>query len=300
MDRHLARHLALVFLLALIWGSSFMAIKVGVETIPPLTLAAGRVVFAALLLWGVALIRRETLPRSGRLWFYCFLIGLIGNGLPFTLINWGEERIDSGLAAILMAVMPLVTVVLAHFFTVGDRMSLPKLIGVALGFAGVFILVGPEALKGLGGDIWRQLAVSGGAMCYAIAAILTRNMPPAPLIARSAGVMIAASLMILPLSLAIETPWALSPTPEGLLAGVYLGLFPTAFATIVLFHLLKFRGASFVAPVNYLIPVFGVLWGIAILGEDVSTRSVFALVVILAGMAVAQYRRRPPASPPSS
>ena len=287
----MVRHLALLFLLALIWGSSFVAIKVGVETIPPLTLATGRVVFAALLLWGFARLQGQMLPRGKRIWFYCFLIGLMGNGLPFTLINWGEVKIDSGLAAILMAVMPLVTVVLAHFFTVGDRMTLAKLAGVAFGFGGVFILVGPEALKGLGGDIWRQLAVSGGATCYAIAAILTRNMPPGPLIARSAAVMIAASVMMVPVSLAFDAPWTISPSTDAVLAGVYLGLFPTALATIVLFHLLRYRGASFIAPVNYLIPVFGVLWGIAALSEKVSPRAVVALSVILVGMAIAQYQR---------
>jgi len=292
----MVRHLALLFVLALIWGSSFLAIKIGVETIPPLTLAAGRVVFAAVLLWGVARMQGLTLPRGGRMWFYCFLIGIMGNGLPFTLINWGEEKIDSGLAAILMAVMPLMTVVLAHFFTVGDRMSPAKLLGVAFGFAGVIILVGPEALKGLGGDVWRQLATSGGAICYGIAAILTRNMPAAPLLARSAGVMIAASIVMLPLSLAFDAPWALSPSTDALIAGAYLGLFPTAVATIILFHLLKSRSASFVAPINYLIPVFGVLWGIAVLGEQVSPRALAALSVILIGMAIAQYRPRGAAS----
>jgi drug/metabolite transporter (DMT)-like permease len=118
-------------------------------------------------------------------------------------------------------------------------------------------------------------------------------MPPGPLIARSAAVMIAASLMMVPVSLAFDAPWTLSPSTDALLAGVYLGLFPTAFATIVLFHLLWFRGASFIAPVNYLIPVFGVLWGIAALGEEVSPRAVVALSVILVGMAIAQYQRRP-------
>ncbi|MDA1090568.1 MAG: EamA family transporter [Proteobacteria bacterium] len=289
----MVRHLALLFALALIWGSSFMAIKIGVETIPPMTLAAGRVVFATLLLWGFAGIQGLALPRGGRIWFYCFLIGIIGNGLPFTLINWGEEKIDSGLAAILMAVMPLATVVMAHFFTAGDRMTQAKLLGVACGFGGVVILVGPEALKGLGGDFWRQLATAGGAICYAIAAILTRNMPAAPLIARSAAVMIAASVMMVPLSLIFDAPWTLAPSTEALLAGAYLGLFPTAVATIILFHLLKSRGASFIAPVNYLIPVFGVLWGIVALGEEVSPRAVLALSVILVGMAVAQYQRRP-------
>jgi drug/metabolite transporter (DMT)-like permease len=291
----MVRHLALLFLLALIWGSSFMAIKIGVETIPPLTLAASRVVFASLLLWGFARAQGLTLPRGGRIWFYCFLIGIMGNGLPFTLINWGEVKIDSGLAAILMAVMPLAVVVMAHFFTIGDRMSAAKLLGVVFGFGGVVILVGPEALKGLGGDIWRQLATAGGAISYAIAAILTRNMPPAPVLARSAAVMIAASVMMVPLSLIFDAPWTLTPSTDAILAGVYLGLFPTAVATIVLFHLLKVRSASFIAPVNYLIPVFGVVWGIFALGEEASPRAMAALTVILLGMAVAQYQRRPPA-----
>ncbi len=291
----MVRHLALLFFLASIWGSSFMAIKVGVETIPPLTLAAGRIALAALVLWGFALLKGESLPRGGRIWLYCFFIGVMGNCLPFALINWGEVKIDSGLAAILMAVMPLAVVVMAHFFTVGDRMTPAKLAGVVLGFGGVVLLVGPEALKGLGGDIWRQLAASAGAVSYAVAAILARNMPSAPLIARSAAVMIMASLVIAPLALVFDAPWTLTPSTDALIAGAYLGLFPTALATIVLFHLLRIRSASFIAPVNYLIPVFGVLWGLFVLGEEVSPRAVVALSVVLVGMAVAQYQPRPPA-----
>ena len=289
----MVRHLALLFLLASIWGSSFMAIKVGVETIPPLTLAAARVMLATVVLWGFARLRGESLPRGGRIWLYFFLLGIIGNGLPFALINWGEERIDSGLAAILMAVLPLATVVMAHFFTVGDRMTPVKLAGVVIGFGGVVVLVGPEAGKGLGGDLWRQLAVSGGAVSYAVAAILARNMPPAPLIARSAAVMIVASLVMAPLALAFEAPWTLAPSTGALLAAAYLGLIPTALATIILFHLLQNRSASFIAPINYLIPVFGVLWGVVVLGEGVSPRAATALAVILAGMAIAHYQRRP-------
>jgi len=288
----MARHLALLFALSMIWGSSFMAIKIGIETIPPLTLTAGRIALAALLLWGVARAQGLALPRGGRMWLYCFLIGIMGNGLPFTLINWGEQRIDSGLAAILMAVMPLATVVMAHYFTDRDRMSPAKVAGVVIGFGGVVILVGPEALKGLGGDIWRQLAVAAGAVCYSVAVILARNMPPAPLIARSAAVLIAASVVMTPLALAFDAPWTLKPSFDGLMAATYLGLFPTALATIILFHLLRFRGASFIAPVNYLIPVFGILWGIVALGEEVSSRAAMALSVILVGMAIAHYQRR--------
>ncbi|MBT3307193.1 MAG: EamA family transporter [Alphaproteobacteria bacterium] len=286
------RHTLLLFLLALIWSASFLAIKVGVETFPPLTLTAGRVVLAAAVVVAFAWFRGERLPREPRVWVYCILLGFFGNALPFTLINWGEEHVDSGQAAILMAVMPMVTTVLAHFFTIGDRMTPTKVAGVIVGFAGVVVLVGPEAVKGLGGDLWRQLAVSGGAMCYSIAVILTRNMPPSPLLSRSAGVLISSVVMMLPVALVIDQPWTLVPTTEGWLAMVYLGLFPTALATIVLFYLVQQRGPSFVAYSNYLIPIFAVLWGTTFLDEVLSPRVGTALVVILCGMVITQIRRR--------
>lgn len=269
-----------------------MAIKIGVETIPPLTLAAGRVLLAAVVLAGFARFQGVRLPREPRVWAYCFLLGLLGNGLPFTLINWGEEHVDSGQAAILMAVMPMVTIVLAHFFTVGDRMTPAKVIGVVFGFGGVVVLVGPEAVKGLGGDVWRQLAISGGAVCYSLAVILTRNMPPSLLMARSAGSLIAGALMMTPVALVVEQPWILNPATDGLLAMVYLGLFPTALATIVLFYLVQQRGPSFVAFSNYLIPIFAVLWGASFLDEELSGQAGAALLVILSGMVITQFRRR--------
>jgi len=285
------RHLALMFLLALIWSSSFMAIKVGVETIPPLTLAAVRVILAAVILYGATLLRGERLAGGLRFWTFCFLLGVIGNGLPFTLIGWGEQRISSGLAAILMSVMPLATVVMAHFFTTGDRMTPAKLAGVVIGFGGIVVLVGPEALKGLGSDLWRQLAVGGGALCYAVAVILARNTPPAPLMARSAAVMIMACLVMVPAALVAEAPWAIEPDRESVAAAVYLGLFPTAFAIIIFFYLVQMRGASFIAFINYLIPVFGVLWGVTLLAEPVRAMEVVALTIILAGIAFAHFKR---------
>ncbi|HEX9568178.1 MAG TPA: EamA family transporter [Rhodospirillales bacterium] len=285
------RQFGWLFLLSLIWSSSFMTIKVGVGSIPPVTLAACRVVVAAVVLYGFVRVQGAALPRGARFWTYCVLIGIIGNGLPFTLINWGEEHVDSGLAAILMSIMPLATVVLAHFFADGERMTRGKLIGVVIGFCGVIILVGPEALKGLGGDAWRQLAVAAGAFSYGVAMILARNMPPAPLIARSAAVMIVASVIMAPLALAIDAPWRLRPDDAAIAAALYLGLFPTAFATIIFFYLVQTAGPSMVALVNYLIPVLGVGWGAVVLDEQVTAEAVAALVVILAGIAIAQVRR---------
>ncbi len=288
----MVRHTVLLFFLALVWSASFMAIKIGVETIPPLSLAAGRVLLAAMAVAAFAWFQGVRLPRETRFWVYCFVLGVLGNGLPFTLINWGEEHVDSGQAAILIAVMPMATIVLAHFFNADDRITPAKVSGVILGFGGVVVLVGPEAAKGLGGDVWRQLAVSGGAVCYSLAVIITRNMPPSPLMARSAGVLIAGTLVMIPVALAVDAPWTLDPSADGVLAMIYLGLFQTALATIVLFHLVQQRGASFVAYANYLIPIFAGLWGAAFLGETLSPQAGVALAIILSGMVITHIRRR--------
>ncbi len=268
-----------------------MAMKIGVVSIPPISLTAGRVLIAAVLLLIVSIIKGFKLPIEMRFWVYCFLIGILGNGLPFTLISWGEEQVNSGQAAILMAVMPMVTIVLAHFFNVGDRMTIAKLTSVLFGFSGVIILVGPEAIKGLGGDLWRQLAISGGAVCYSLTVIITRNMPSFPLITRSAGVLIASALVMVPIAFFVDEPTALAPTFEGLLAMIYLGIFPTALATIALFYLIRERGANFVAYANYLIPIFAIIWGAIFLNEELSSQAGLALIVILSGMVLAHIRR---------
>jgi len=283
-----------LFALAMIWSSSFMAIKVAVETVPPVTMTAARMIIGAGLLLGVLLIKKERLPAVRSFWGPCFVLGLVGNGLPFTLIAWGEVRVDSGLAAILMAVMPLATVLLAHFFSAGERLTTQRAVGIAIGFSGVIILVGPEAVKGLGGDVWHQLSVSGGAICYAIAAVYTRRLPPAPLLPRAVGVTICAALQMVPLALIADWPWQAVPTGWSLVSVVYLGLVPTAIATLIYFDLIAARGAGFFAFINYLIPVMGVIWGMAVLGEELHPAGMAALATILMGLFVANWRRRGP------
>ena len=288
------RHLLLLVFLATLWSSSFAAIKIAVGTIPPLTLAAGRIVLAAVVLYAFIALKGQRLPRSGRMWTLFFLIGILGNGLPFTLIAWGEQRIDSGLAAILMAVMPLATLLLTHAFTEDERLTAPKAIGVAIGFAGVVLLVGPEAFGGLGGTVWRQLAVAGGAVCYAVAATIARSLPPSPPAVRSAAVMMCAAVQMIPFVVLVDAPWTLSPSLDSVAAVVYLGLLPTALATIIFFQLISARGATFVALNNYLIPALGVIWGAAVLGERISLPAVGALAVILVGIGITNLRRRRP------
>lgn len=286
------RHIVMLLTLATIWGTSFLTIKIGVGHMSGLMLTAVRLTVAAIAMLIIAAVMRTAWPTGVRAWSYCFVLAFTGNGLPFFLISWGEEGIASGLAAILMAVMPLTTLLLSHFMIAGDRLSGGKLVGVVLGFAGVVVLVGPAALQGPGGDLLHQMAVAGGAVCYAISVIIIRRMPPTPIVGRAALVLLLSALQLVPVALWVED-FALPPmTFEALWPSTYLGLFPTALATLVLFKLSAEREPSFIAFQNYLVPVFGVLWGALLLGEAVTLQAVAALCLILCGIYVANRRRR--------
>ncbi|MDH5412398.1 MAG: DMT family transporter, partial [Alphaproteobacteria bacterium] len=199
--------IALLLTLATIWSSSFGFIKVAVETVPPITVTAGRLLLAAIIVVIYARLRGHRFPTEPGLWPKFFLIGLFGNALPFTLIGWGEVTIDSGLAAILMAVMPIATLVLAHFFAENERMNPARIAGVTFGFGGILVLIGPDALSGLGDEAVRQIAVAGGATCYAVATVIARRLPKMPTSLSSAGALIAATAIILPASLIFDRPW---------------------------------------------------------------------------------------------
>ncbi len=285
------RHVLMLLTLATVWGTSFMVIKIGVAHVSALDLTAMRLLVAAVAMLICAVFLRTALPTDRLTLAYCFALAMFGNSLPFFLISWGEEEIPSGLAAILMAVMPLTTLVLAHFFTAGDRLSPRKLLGIALGFVGVVVLVGPGVLSGLGDQVIRQLATAGGAICYAIAVIIAQRMPRTPMIGRAAVVLVFSALQTVPLSLYLLDGGIPPMTFDVLWPAIYLGLFPTAMATLVLFKLLSEREASFVAFQNYLVPVFGVLWGALLLGEVVTPQALAALSLILCGIFIANTNR---------
>ncbi len=288
------RQYLLLVTLAAIWGSSFLFIKVAVESLPPWTLVSGRLWLAAVALLILLRLQGHRLPRDPRVWRHLVVIGAVGNLLPFFLITWGEVSLDSGMTAILMAVMPLATVLLAHFFTRDERLGWLKLIGVALGFSGVLLLVGPEALQGLGRQVLAQLAVAAAACCYAVTGIYSRvtrttALPPTVV---SAGVLLVAALLSLPFCLLLEAPWRLSPSGVSLVSLLVLGLLCTAVAYIILFHLIERAGVTFVAMNNYMIPCFGLLWGSLFLSERLQITALLALALILAGVAFTQWGGR--------
>lgn len=285
----------LLLVLACMWSSSFTTIKYVVYDLPPLTLVAVRLTIASAILYFFVRLQRDRLPTFGPSWVPFFLIGLTGNSLPFFLISWGEVGISSAQAVILLALMPLATLVLAHFFTQSDKITGTRLVGLIAGFGGVVLLLGPDigtsGASGEGATIYR-IAVVGAAMCYAIAAVQVRRLPKYdnPVIG-STAMMICAMVQMIPLSLAMDQPWNLSPDAGHIAATVYLGVVPTALAAILYFKIITEKGTAFFAVINYIIPCLGVLWGYLFLGEYVDAQSLMALAVILGGMAIANLGR---------
>jgi drug/metabolite transporter (DMT)-like permease len=286
---------ALLLALAAIWGAAFMLVKVGVSSIASWTLTALRLCIAAVFMVIWAALKTEAFPRAAGFWRLALVTALFGNVMPFMLITWGQEQIDSGIAAICMATMPLMTLLMAHVTLPDDRLTGPKLIGVSCGLAGLIILIGPLQLTAVvGTDTMRLLAVAAAALCYAINAICTRKwLRSEPRYALAAATMILAVAIIVPFALWIDRPWQLlgsgegaMPSTQSLAAVVVLGVLQTSVAQIMLFKLIARQGPSFFSQVNYFVPVFGVFWGWMVLSEQLPAQAFVALAVILSGLAI--------------
>jgi drug/metabolite transporter (DMT)-like permease len=286
------RDYVLLFTLSALWGSSFLFIKVGVETVPAATLTLIRLVIATAVLVVIARMAGQAIPRGARLWRVIVAAALFGNALPFTLIAWGEEGIDSGLAAILMAVMPLTTVLLAHIFTSDEKMTPRKALGVSLGIAGLIVLIGPEKLAQLGEDTLRQLAVAGAAFCYGVNAIVTKGLTGQPRRALAAALMAVSTVMLIPVTLIMDEPLQIEPSLLSMAAIFGLGALHTAFGTMMMLAIVRRQGASFFSQINLLIPLFGVMYGALLLFERPPPSAYAALALILLGVVVARGRRR--------
>jgi drug/metabolite transporter (DMT)-like permease len=255
---------------------------------------AGRVGVAALVLIIFVYASGRRLPALGRNWWPYVVVALIGNAIPFYLITWGQQVVESALAGILMAFMPLATIVLAHFLIAGEHMTKQRAIGFAGGFCGIVLLMGPAALAGLGGDAVRviaQLSVLGGALCYALQSVLTRLIIKGDVLVAAAATLLVASVIVVPLALWQHPPALLTPRWQSVAAVCWLGVVPTAIATVLYFQLIRSAGPSFMSLVNYLSPSVAVLLGLLIMGEQPSPNAYLGLALILAGIAVANRRR---------
>lgn len=283
----------LLLALVVMWGSSFMFNRIAVASLPPLTVVAGRIGIAAIVLIVIVHALGKRLPPPGRDWWPYLVIAIIGNAVPFYLITWGQQVVESALAGILIAIMPLATILLAHFLIAGEHLTRQRVAGFIIGFSGILLLMGPDALAGVGGDglrIVSQLAVLGGALCYALQSVLTRLIIKGDILVAAAATLLIAAVIAVPVALLLDRPWLLAPTASSVAAVVWLGVGPTALATVLYFMLIRSAGPTFMSLVNYLSPGVAVILGLLVLGETPQVYAYIGLALILAGLAFSQSR----------
>lgn len=281
----------LLFFQGAIWGSSFQAIKFALEGYGPISVAAGRILLAAIIVTLYALARGHIFPRNPRTIILLAIVGLFNCALPFFLISWGEQDLDTGRTAIFMATGPLIALGLAHFTTTDERLTIFKGSGFLMGFIGVLFVIGMETFQGETRALLPQLAIICAATSYAVSGAIAKKIENVASSMFTACVLISASLMTVPVSLLLDAPLSAGFTEANqtsLFAILYLGLVPTGLAFLIRFHLLRKDGYTFVSQVGYLVPMFGVLFGAIIFNEAITPSIMLGLVLILTGIFVSR------------
>ncbi len=279
-----AREMVLLLVLATLWGASYSFIKIGVETIPPVTLIAARTLIAGAILLVVIRLRGLALPRDLAIWRRFAIQAGLNSAIPFTLIAWAETSVDAGLAAILNAGSPIFAFLLSMLLFRAEAASGRKLFGVAAGMLGVCLIIGVEALSGFGRELMAQLALVAAAACYGGAALFGRNFKGLDPIMPAAGSLICGAAILVPLSLVFDRPWTLSPSPESIQALLALAVFSTALAFIIYFRLIDRLGTVGATSVAYLRVPTGVAIGVVFLGEQLGPTAWVGLALVVLGV----------------
>jgi drug/metabolite transporter (DMT)-like permease len=275
----------LLFLLGTIWGSSYLFIKVAVAEVPVFTLVAGRLLLSAVILWGLVAVSGRKVPRSRSLWGAYAAMGFFSGTLPYALITWGEQYIDSGLAALLQSTMPFFTVIIAHFLARDERMTAVGVAGVVVGFAGVVLLMLPDLRQGIEANLLGQLAVVASSASYGYAAVVARNrLRDEPPLVNTLGQLTMGALLTLPLSLLLERPFDLAPSWPVLGAWLGLIILGTVVAYVIYYAIIERTSATFVSMVTYIIPVNGLLLGALVLDEPLTVTVLASSALILLGV----------------
>ncbi len=294
----MAVEFALLALLATLWGASYTFIKLGVATIPPVTLIAARTLIAGLLLLTVMRWRGLSLPRDAGSWRrFLFQAGL-NSVIPFTLIAWAERSLDAGLATILNSTAPVYTFLLTFAVSGHEPAGFRKLFGVLAGLAGTCLIVGVQALSGLGEQLAAQIAVVVATMCYAGAAIFSRGFRNLDPMAPAAGSLVCGAAILVPLSLVVDRPWTLTPSASSLLALLGLAVFSTALAFVIYFRLIQTLGSVGTTSQAYLRVPIGVAIGVVFLGESLTATAWIGLGCVVIGVAAMTIPARAAAARP--
>jgi drug/metabolite transporter (DMT)-like permease len=274
----------LLAVLATCWGASYTFIKIGVATIPPVTLIAARTLIAGLLLLAVLRMRGVKLPAEPAMWGRFVLQACLNSVLPFTLIAWAERSVDAGLATILNSTSPIFIFLLGLGLGGSDRPTLRRLFGVGAGLAGICLIVGFEALNGLGHSLLAQLALVAAAVCYGCAAMFGRVFKGLDPMVPAAGSLLSGAAMLLPVSILVDRPWTLAPSAASMTAVLALAVLSTALAFTIYFRLIRTLGPMSTAAQAYLRVPIGVLIGVAFLGERLAPTAWAGLACVVAGV----------------
>ncbi|APG48074.1 DMT family transporter [Phaeobacter porticola] len=283
------RYWLMIAILGLVWGGTFLLIKLALEGTTPFWLAASRIGFAALLLSAIWGARGFKLFKGQTNWPSLIVIGILSTSLPFMLISWGQQHVSSGFTGVSMAAIPLMVLPLAHVFIPGEQLTLRRLIGFVIGFAGVAVLLGSKAFESSGAalEAYGRAACLAAAACYSISSILTRRLPPADPLGLAAIMLVIGSAVIIPTAWLAEGPLVI-PDNRTLMIAAVLGLIPTAAANLLRVIVVREAGPTFMTLTNYQVPIWAVVLGAIFLGEDLPPSMMLAMLLILGGLCISQ------------
>jgi drug/metabolite transporter (DMT)-like permease len=281
----LSGELALLLLLATLWGASYSFIKLGVATIPPITLIALRTLIAGVLLLMIMRWRGIQMPTDAATWRRFAFQAVLNSVIPWTLIAWGERTVDAGLATILNSAAPIFTFLFTALVTRHEAATARKLLGVTAGMAGICLIVGVKAFDHAGEGLAAEIAIVAATICYACAAIFRRGFAGLHSMAPAAGSLLCGTAALIPLSLVFEQPWTLAPSASSILALLGLAVFSTAAAFVIYFRLIQTLGSVGTTAQAYLRVPIGVALSVMFLGEHLSPTAWIGLACVVAGVA---------------
>jgi drug/metabolite transporter (DMT)-like permease len=287
-----ATNLALLVLLATLWGAAYTLVKIGVETIPPLTFISGRTLIAGGILLAIMRLRGITMPRDPAVWKRFMIQACLNSVVPFTLIAWAERHVGAGLATILGSNAPIFAFLLALLFVRHERPTPRQAFGVAAGLTGICLVVGVDALNGLGKDVAAQLALVLSAVLFGAAALFGRNFNGLDPMVPAAGSMVCGAIVLTPLSIIIDRPWTLTPSAASVAALIALAVFSTALAFVIYFRLIQTLGSVGTTAQAYLRVPLGVGLGVVFLGETLPPTVWIGLVCVVVGIAAMTIPKR--------
>ncbi len=273
----------LLTVLAFIWASAFFNIKIATYSYGPLTIALLRIFFGAIPVILLCSLKKIKIEAFSKDWYWFALIGVINLVIPFFLIAYGVQEVQSNLAAILMASTPLTATALAHFFTNNEKINLIKSFGILIGFSGIIFLFSDNLLIGKN-NFFSAFSILFGSCFYVIGGLLTLKISNKKNENVTASILIWGTIFLLPISLFFEQPWNLTPRLDSTLSLIYLGVFSTGIAWLLRFYILKHNGLVFQAQVAYLIPIFGVILGYLILNEVITSKVIISLIAVIVGI----------------